>query len=194
MTLRVLQIQSEKTLIPYRASLFALLKLHWVTLLDDGQQATPQRLMNNPDTAAALLLENTLSAMPYLWLLVDENNRVWAAGALTDIQPGRHGFLHGVSDPDLNPKWGITQTFLALADMAFNELNLLSIKAEFEAHNRGATGFCRRLGFRKVALRERDIRVQGQLYDVALYTLSAERFRENNSKATAGYPLHNHKG
>lgn len=185
MNFQVRRIHSIEDAKPYQDSLFELLKTHRHILLDDAQRS------DNQQQDSQLLAKNTLSAIPYLWLLVDDSNRVWAAGALTDIQPDRHAFLHGISDFALPEKVGITKTFLALAKAAFEELRLLKIKAEFEADNRGAKGFCLRLGFQREALFHHDIRVNGQLRDVLVYTLSAEKFRTRYrlslETATAGH-------
>lgn len=179
MNFQVRRIQSIEDAKPYQDSLFRLLETHRHILLDDGQRS------GDWQQDSQLLVENTLSAMPYLWLLIDETDRVWAAGALTDIQANRHAFLHGVSDCALPEKAWITKTFWTLAKVAFEELGLLKIKAEFEADNRGAKGFCLRLGFQKEAMFHHDILVNGELRDVLIYTLPAERFRTRlNSKST----------
>lgn len=171
MPLRVCRIHSEAELAPYQDSLSRLLKTHRAILLDDAQRS------GNGTQDTALLFANTASAIPCLWLLVDNENRVWAAGALTDVQPNRHAFLHGVSDPGLAIKTGITQTFLTLAKTAFEELHLQKIKAEFEANNRGAKGFCLRLGFNREAVFRQDIEVNGQCCDVLVYALSRQKFQ-----------------
>jgi hypothetical protein len=171
MNFQVRRIQSLEDAKPYQESLFRLLETHRHILLDDAQRS------DNPQQDSRFLVENTLSAIPYLWLLIDEANRVWAAGALTDIQPNRHAFLHGISDSVLPEKAWITKTFWRLAKVAFEELKLLKIKAEFEADNRGAKGFCLRLGFQKEALFQHDILVNGELRDVFIYTFPAEKLR-----------------
>lgn len=179
MNVQVRRIQSLEAAKPYQASLFKLLETHRHILLDDAQRT------GDGQRDSRLLVENTLNTIPYLWLLIDDFNRVWAAGALTDIQANRHAFLHGISDGALPEKAGITKTFLTLAKVAFEELGLLKIKAEFEADNRGAKGFCLRLGFQKEASFHQDICVNGQLRDVVIYTLPAEKLRTRlNSKNT----------
>jgi RimJ/RimL family protein N-acetyltransferase len=55
-------------------------------------------------------------------------------------------------------------------------LALLKLKAEFEAHNAGAKGFCLRLGFQREALFKADVKLDGHLRDVAIYSLTAHRY------------------
>lgn len=175
---KVCRIASLEELTPYQASMGDLLKRYRALLLDDASRS------GEAERDARLLLENTAACVPWLWVLTDGACQVWAIAALSDIQPGRHAFLHGASHPALKRHSGrgggdIERTLLPVLQAAFQELGLLKLKAEFEADNAGAKGFCLRLGFRREALFKADIQVGGRLRDVAIYSLSAQRYREN---------------
>lgn len=167
----VRQIQTPSDLTPYHPGLLALLKTHCSVLLDDVQRT------GNMEQDARFLLENIAGYAPWVCLLTDANATVWGVAALSDIQPGRHAFLHGVSHPGLRESADIDRTVFPLTQAAFETLNLLKLKAEFEANNAGAKGFCLRLGFRREALFKADVQINGQRRDVALYSLPVEIYR-----------------
>lgn len=173
MTLRcVRQIQTPLDLTPYHSSLLALLKTHHSILLDDVQRT------GNVELDAQFLLGNIADYTPWVWLLTDASATVWGIAALSDIQPGRHAFVHGVSHPALSESADIDRTVFLLTQTAFETLNLLKLKAEFEVNNSGAKGFCLRLGFRREALFKADVQINGQDQDVAIYSLTAEVYRD----------------
>lgn len=173
MTLRfVRQIQTPSDLMPYHPSLLVLLKTHHSVLLDDVQRT------GNVELDAQFLLENIADYMPWVWLLTDASATVWGIAALSDIQLGRHAFVHGVSHPALRESADIDRTVFPLTQTAFETLNLLKLKAEFEVNNSGARGFCLRLGFRREALFKADVQINGQHRDVTIYSLTAEVYRD----------------
>ncbi|MGE0201392.1 MAG: GNAT family N-acetyltransferase [Candidatus Melainabacteria bacterium] len=141
---------------------------------------------NNWQTARRLqlLLDNLRTAVPLIWLIVDERadapSGVFGLCSFTDVIPGRHAYLHGITDPALRHADVVTGLAVSALQTAFEELNVLKVKAEFEADNAGAKGFCWRLGFRREGLLKSDILVNGVMRDVALYTLTRDdylRFR-----------------
>ncbi len=175
--LRVIRIQTLDALHPYRESLENLLGRYESTLLDDAHRS------GNDQQDRATMLENTISCCPWLWLLIDSDalpaiDPVVGYACLSDVEPGRHAFLHGVSEPAVRRTSGPDRTILALLETAFNALDLLKVKAEYESNNLGAKGFCRRFGFRREALFEADIWVNGQLQDVCVSVLTATEYRQ----------------
>lgn len=168
----VCQISSPDALTRYASGIRHLLRLHRDTLLDDATRS--ESLTEDVER----LWQNTAACMPWLWVFVQTDQVISAIGALSDLQPGRHAFLHGVSHPAFRGIGCIEQTLRPLLQTAFDELALIKVKAELETHNRGAVGFCRRFGFQREALFRQDIAVGGLLRDVAVYSLSAQRYRE----------------
>jgi RimJ/RimL family protein N-acetyltransferase len=167
----VCQLTTAETLVLHEPGIRHLLRLHRNTLLDDTSRS--DSLSDDVET----LWQNTAACMPWLWVFVQPDGVVSAIGALSDIQPGRHAFLHGVSHPGFRKAGCVEQTLRPLLQAAFDELALIKVKAELETHNRGAMGFCRRFGFQREALFREDIAVGGLLRDVAVYSLSATRYR-----------------
>jgi RimJ/RimL family protein N-acetyltransferase len=172
---RVFSISSMEEWAAYQPAIGALLKTYRGILLDDASRT------ENPDADTCFLMENTAACMPWLWVLADDAGEVWAIAALTDVQPGRHAFLHGVTHPDFRKSADagrdIEQTLLSVLKAAFGPLALLKLKAEFERDNPGAKGFCLRLGFQREALFKADVKLDGRLRDVAIYSLPAHRYQ-----------------
>lgn len=164
------QLKTQADFERYEVAISGLLAQHQQVLLDDANRS------GDPALDLARLVENTRSCLPWIWLWPEPDGRLLALGALSDIQPGRHAFLHGVSEKGPNTPQIVQKTVLPLLQAAFEALRLLKVKAEFEADNYGALGFCRRLGFRREARFQRDICIQGVLKDVLFYSLDAERF------------------
>jgi hypothetical protein len=172
---RVFRISSMEEWAAYQPTIGALLKTYRSILLDDASRT------KNPDADTCFLMENTAACIPWLWVLADCAGDVWAIAALTDVQPGRHAFLHGVTHPDLRKSADacrdIERTLFPVLKAAFGPLALLKLKAEFEVDNAGAKGFCLRLGFQREALFKADIKQDGRLRDVAIYSLSAHSYQ-----------------
>ncbi len=168
----VYQLTTPEALAHHAPGIRHLLRLHRDTLLDDATRCGSL----NEDLEH--LWQNTAACLPWLWVFVQPDGVISAIGALSDLQPGRHAFLHGVSHPAFRGAGCVVQTLRPLLQTAFEELALIKVKAELETHNRGAMGFCRRFGFQREALFRQDIAVGGLLRDVAVYTLSAERYRK----------------
>lgn len=160
--LRICQIETLDQFERYRQGLDALLRLHQAVLLDDFSGADP-----------SVLVRNTATYRPWLWVLVDEADAVYGLACLTDVIPGRHAFVHGVSHPGIRRHPGVDVLGRLVLAVAFERLGVAKVKAEIEAHNRGALGYCRRLGFRREAHFRCDNRLQGRWQDVYVYTLNA---------------------
>jgi len=170
----------------HRAGIQSLLACYQSILLDDF--SLPPREAS-PEAATDLsgwLTENTSSCLPWVWVLHDAGQNLYALAVLSQVIPGRHAYLHGVSRPD----WPVSQASprhrqavltrfaqTVLKD-AFDTGDFHKIKAEFEADNLGARGFCLRMGFSREACFKRDNRIRGQWRDVAVYSLFRERFME----------------
>jgi RimJ/RimL family protein N-acetyltransferase len=148
-------------------ALAALIRPHLQVLLDDFSSRTLEE---------ALL--NLRDCVPHLWLAFSEEGRLVAGASLTEVMPGRHAFLHGVGEWRMRRSPMIPILTLAALDTAFTELGVLKVKAAFETDNLGATGFCRRFGFRREALFKADNRVNGVLKDVAVYSLPATDYHQ----------------
>lgn len=174
----ILQVRDPETLLRYQTGITALLENHQAALADDF-------------TDPAHLWPNTASCLPLLWLAADGRGQVLALAALSDVIPGRHAFLHGATLPRMPQRYGtfrrrdwlrLTDTVADLAiRYAFEHLEVMKVKAEFDAINRGAKGFCLRRGFRQEARLVEDTRLQGQACDVLLYTLTRQQFQERFS-------------
>lgn len=174
----VCQLTTAEALDRHAPGIRHLLRLHRDTLLDDASRCKSLNESESLHEDLELLWQNTAGCLPWLWVFVQPNGIISAIGALSDLQPGRHAFLHGVSHPAFRGAGCVAQTLRPLLQTAFEELALIKVKAELETHNRGAMGFCRRFGFQREALFRQDIVVGGLLRDVAVYSLSATRYRE----------------
>ncbi len=131
-----------------------------------------------------VLIHNLQASLPHLWLVVDENatlaseDRVKALVTLTDEIPNRHAFIHGVSHPNVRRHPVLMSAAICVMNYAFDTLNVLKVKAEFEAHNKHAKGFCWRYGFQREGYFKHDNVVQNQLHDVVIYSLKKQRFEQ----------------
>lgn len=167
-SLRILQLTEPAQFERYKLGIARLLE-HYHDVLLDASCREPVRL-----------LENLAGSLPHVWIITDADglgHGVYGLSSLTDEVPGRHAFIHGISDPAIRRHPGITATALTVMNYAFHRLGVLKVKAEFEADNRTATGFCRRMGFRREAWFANDNRVGDTLRDVAVYTLDRVGFR-----------------
>ena len=170
----------------------ALLGLFRDTLLEDWQcdgirkfvavnphcftDSLPNRSNPWESMADAMLLSNTLSCMPTLWVIRDakdhaDNSPVWGIAALSDVQHGEQAELHGVTHPAIRRHPIINELADAILKTAFDELKLLSLHARFDADNRGALGFCRRMGFQRERRIPSSVWRGGQLRDELIYRL-----------------------
>lgn len=123
-------------------------------------------------------LQNVRASLPYVWLALDEQGRFVGAAVLTDIVPGRHVYLHGVSDPRYRKHPAVDATALSVMRFAFEELRVLKIKAECLPVHWGARGFCRRFGFTNMARLCEDRMTDAGVSDVLLYALTVSAYRE----------------
>jgi RimJ/RimL family protein N-acetyltransferase len=117
------------------------------------------------------LVENTSTCIPWLWIVIDDVSRVFGLVSLTDIIPGRHAYLHGVSDPVIRRHAIIQEIAERAIHTAFQQLRVAKIKIEIESSNRAAKGFCLRMGFTREACFKRDNRLRGEWQDVLVYSL-----------------------
>lgn len=135
----------------------------WLTVLQDDTQA-PLRDEN-------ILYANLVEQLPYLWITYNRNGEVVAGASLTQVIPHCHAFLHGVRSLRYRKHPALLLLIERIFEEAFSSLGLYKLKAEFEADNRGALGFCRMHGFSKEAHFKEDNLVQGQRKDVVVYSL-----------------------
>jgi hypothetical protein len=167
--LKVFRVQSQNDFQLYELGIMALLKRFQSVLLDDFTAGGVQHLV-----------DNTRGYCPWLWLLVsadpEPSARVYGLIALSDIIPGRHAFVHGVSHPEIRKHPAIHQLAREVLSVAFHDLKVHKVKAEIEADNLGAKGFCRRMGFTCEAQFRQDNKLGGQWRDVLIYSLLAEQF------------------
>ena len=164
--LRQIAINSAAEFERYKPGIQALLTIYQTVLLDDFCNPHPTHLVDNVGTY-----------IPWLWILADPNGRIDAVAGLSDIIPGRHAYLHGVSHPDTRKHPAVRALGEWVLQVAFAALGVHKVKAEIEANNPGAKGFCRRMGFIREAHFRRDNRVNGQWQDVLVYSLFAEQWR-----------------
>lgn len=175
LALSIHRIPDADSLRGYADSLKALLGLYRTALA--------------PALPDEVLLRNTAACMPWLWLVTDATGRVYAVASLTDFVPGRHVFIHGVTDSALRRHPVVDVLAWAVLAFAFVRLGVRKVKAEFETDNRAVLGFCRRWGFVREALFGRDLWIRGEWRDVAVYSLTGERFMEMKSGWPAGFAL-----
>lgn len=177
---RIQPIQTPAQFEHFKGGIEALLSCYRRILLDDFCDSNLSPVESDSKSDAERLRQltaHTRSCLPWLWIITDDANRVLAIAALGQIIPGRHAFLHGVSHPDC-PRAMISRLAERVLHTGFDSLRLMKIKAEFEADNRGALGFCRRMGFTREAHFKRDNRVGGLLKDVVVHSLFADHFYE----------------
>jgi hypothetical protein len=141
--LTICHITHDTQLLPYRKGLRELLGLFRNTLLPK-----PHAILNDSEILD-LLLENTTSCIPLLWLITNQQQQVYGASVLMDIVPNQHAYVHGITHPAIRKHPMITQLAILMFRTAFMDYELSSVKAEFDQDNKGALGFCRRMGFQK---------------------------------------------
>jgi|GEM_PF-3135009 len=186
---QIRQLETPEQFEPLQPGIRELLGFYQDILADDFCDVAAENA-NHPNQRLEQLTTNTRSCMPWLWIITDQAGRVLAIAALGQVTPGRHAYLHGVAHPLLltqrccSPAL-INQLANRVLTLGFETLGLIKIKAEFEADNRGALGFCRRMGFTREAHFRQDNRVGGLLKDVVVYSLFAERFFERKKAQPA---------
>lgn len=179
LNLRIRQIESVEQFQRFSEGIAALLKIHQPRLQDDFSPPDLQQLV-----------QNTQTYLPWLWVLTEDvefkkekpfNSEtdlpVYGLACLSDIIPGRHAYVHGASHPTIRRHPAIPELGHWVLNVAFHQLKVRKVKAEIEANNRGAKGYCRRLGFVREAHFQKDIRINGQWQDVLIYSLFAEKFQ-----------------
>ena len=174
-TLFILQIQSTEDFARFESSLDHLLQHYQSTLLDDFCDRNP-----------GMLVKNTSTYMPWLWIVTDANHQVHGMASLSDIIIGRQAYVHGVSHPRIRKHPIVHQLGALVLQVAFETLKVHKVKAEIEANNRGALGYCRRMGFTREAHFKQDNRLNGQWEDVLIYSLFVEQFTNKAAQA----PVH----
>ncbi len=181
-----LRLETPERFERYRAGIQSLLACYQPVLLDDFSLPSKEA---NPESATDLsgwLTENTRSCLPWVWVLHDTGQNLYALAALSQVIPGRHAYLHGVSHPEWptpqdSPRQRqavLTRFAQTVLKDAFHTGGFQKIKAEFEADNQGARGFCLRMGFSREACFKQDNRIRGQWRDVAVYSLFRKGFME----------------
>jgi RimJ/RimL family protein N-acetyltransferase len=85
--------------------------------------------------------------------------------------------VHGIARPVLRRTKVVDQVVSKVLRVAFDQLDVYKIKAEFDADNRAAKGFCLRMGFTREALLKADTQRGAQKQDIALYSLFAPCYR-----------------
>ena len=177
--LRILQIESLEQFQLFSEGIAALLNIYQSRLRDDFSPNTLQ-----------YFVQNTQTYIPWLWVLTDDADtysekrmtkttefNVYAIACLSDISPGRHAYMHGASHPAIRRHPTITELGCWILNVAFHQLKVRKVKAEIEASNLGAKGFCRRMGFTREAHFQQDIRINGKWEDILVYSLTAEKFQ-----------------
>ena len=160
----------QKLIAPYRS-----------VLCDD---ATPVR---GAEKQIAHVMENLQTTIPYVWLALEGGSLAHTGVSLTDVVIGETAWLHGVSSNDLTSvscgysstfrRWVIAKTVLAAMTTAFDVLGCQILHASFAETNRGAKGFCLRMGFKKQGTQYQDFMQDGKHQNSLLYTLSRSHFR-----------------
>jgi hypothetical protein len=197
--LRILQVETVEQFQQFEAGILDLLSTYQSVFLDDFCEPNPMTLVNNTRTYLPwlwLLVEEDRPSNPHhsngsavacsdeaLKNCTTKNcpikitkKTVYGLACLSDVIPGRHAFVHGVSHPKIRRHPAISMLGKHVPDVAFNTLNVHKVKAEIEANNVGAIGYCRRMGFVHEAHFKQDNCIAGQWQDVLVYSLFAERF------------------
>lgn len=161
--MRMIRLQNKEDFQQHQAGMQTLIHQYQAILADDFTQ---------PDQ----LIHHVASNMPYVWIALGNQNQVQLIASLSDVIPGQSAFLHGISAPYLGRKNAIDALTESVLGCAFQELKLHKLKAEFEANNMGALGFCRRMGFSKEAHFKAETRLQGTWHDACRYVLFADTY------------------
>jgi L-amino acid N-acyltransferase YncA len=175
--LRIQTIQDERQFQRFEQGIRDLLHIYQPILCDDFCGG-----------GLDLLVRNTSTYLPWLWLLTDEQDTVYALGSLSHIIPGRQAYLHGVSHPAIRRNPAIHQLGNQILHIAFNLLGVRKVKAEIEGNNLGAKGFCRHMGFTREAHFRQDNCIGGQWQDVLVYSLFAENFKTDIAAIPSAAP------
>lgn len=194
--MKAIHLQTMEQFEQYQAGIQAILAPYQSILLDYFSQPdhTPS------EDLSGWLTENTRSCLPWIWVLTDDRQRVYALVAFTQVIPGRFAYIHGVSQPPefisenqsaqrkRDRQAVITQFARQVLTEAFALGHFHKIKAEFEADNRGAQGFCQRMGFQREARFLQDNRIAGQWRDVLVYSLFRDQFTGRWSQPSEHFP------
>ncbi len=162
------KIENTVQLAKWLDPMFALLA-PWLSVLEeDRQQSMAEK---------GVLFENLSAVLPYLWIATDDIRQVIATASLTVVTPGHSATLHGVRALAYRKHPMIRELAWSVLSEAFQELRVNKLKAQFEADNVGALGFCRLYGFQKEAhFREESLK-QGQRKDVVSYALFQPQYQ-----------------
>jgi RimJ/RimL family protein N-acetyltransferase len=166
---RIIRIDARDALSPRHLSGIRLLLAQYADVLADD--------FNAPES----LFENTLACVPYLWLLLDDDEHVQAVATLTDVVEGDSACLHGAAALEMRHHKAVAAMACELFRYAFEELRLHKLKAVFDADNKGARGFCLRWRFAKEARLSAETLRNGEKTDAFSYALCAERYRNCKS-------------
>lgn len=172
-------LQHSLQLTPYLEGLVGLVK-PWRSVLE---------VDNHPPLDDPIVLMESLTQMiPHCGLLHDDHGLVVAAVGLTDVKPGRFGFIHGVRNVAFRRHRGIKVLAQVALDYAFNTLNLAVVYARFESDNIGAIGFCRQNGFVRLADLPQAVVQGGVVKDQVLYGLFRQKYLARFGAIGAGPP------
>ncbi|MEM0952100.1 MAG: GNAT family protein [Cyanobacteria bacterium P01_H01_bin.74] len=140
--MKILQLHTHNDTTPFQSGMKALLVHYQDQLLDTLSAPTPDDL-----------LHNTLTCMPYLWVVVPpspcplELPSVLAIAALADILPKKQANIHGIAHPALR-RHAIMKTLRnVMFQIAREHLGLKQINATVNQQNKAAKGFCWQAGF-----------------------------------------------
>lgn len=205
--LEIVQIQNIKQFQQYAPGIQDLLRGYQHVLLDDFSGIHPEQLLHNTSTYLPWLwllvhdskhysqpptetskhserTDDSQSISPEQELAIQhtiepgaESTKVYGLACLSPIIPGRHAYVHGVSHPAIRKHPAVRQLGEWVLQVAFQQLGVRKVKAEIEANNPGAQGYCRRLGFVREAHFKQDNRLNGEWVDVLVYSLFAEQFQ-----------------
>lgn len=175
------QLEQPNVLANYLPGLWTLVQEWENTLCDDH---------GNTLTDLTILSRQLWEQMPYIWVACRWNGQVVAAASLTQVIPGRYAYLHGMRALPWRKHPAIRLLSEHVLHVAFNQLGVRKVKAEFEADNIGAIGFCRLHGFVKEAHFQQDIKVNGTWKDVVVYSLSRSTFEERQTHLKKGGESH----
>ena len=160
-TYSVIQVTSLELFENYYEEIFYLIDSHKSILMDIST-----------GNSSHTLIQNLSEALPHLWLGINDENKVIALCNFTDEIIHRHVYIHGLTLADYRKHPVIQKTTLKAFDYAFNKLKTLKVKAEFEARNIPAKGFCWRYGFKREGYFKNDNILNDCYEDVVIYTLT----------------------
>lgn len=161
-TLCIEQIEQASALSRWIPALRVLMS-PWLSVLQEDAQ--------DPLYKEETLYHNLVEQLPHLWIAYNRCGQITVAASLTHVVPGQHAYIHGVRAMAYRKHPAVGQLTQRVFEEAFLTLRLHKLKAEFEADNMGALGFCRLYGFTREAYFREDTLIQGQRKDVVVYTL-----------------------